>query len=106
MNAQERVYRTADGDLVPEGNERAAFLAYAVGDEITKADEAALKKRAAPANKQRRAPATKAASDKPASDPAASDQADGDQADGDQADTADASDDAEGDGDGDEAGTA
>lgn len=38
MKATERLYRTADGDLVAEGNPAAAFLAYAEGDEIDAKD--------------------------------------------------------------------
>lgn len=38
MKATQRLYRTTDGELVPEGNLKAAFLAYAVGDEIAAED--------------------------------------------------------------------
>lgn len=42
MKATERLCRTADGRLVPETHPDAAFLAYAVGKEISPADEALL----------------------------------------------------------------
>lgn len=61
MKAEERLYRTAGGELVGEDHPGAAFLAYAVGDEVSKDDEAELKKRSAPANKQRKPAANKAA---------------------------------------------
>lgn len=38
MRASQRLYRTADGDLVAEGNLAAAFLAYAEGDEVDAED--------------------------------------------------------------------
>lgn len=38
MRASERLYRTTEGELVVEGNPAAAFLAYAVGDEIAAED--------------------------------------------------------------------
>lgn len=63
MRAEARIWRTADGDLVEDGDERAAVLAYAPGDEVAKGDEAAVKKLGVPANKARRAPANKAAAD-------------------------------------------
>lgn len=37
--ASERLWRTADGRLVPDGDEAAERLAYAPGDEITARDE-------------------------------------------------------------------
>lgn len=40
MNAQERLWRTADGDLVRDGDPAAGILAYAAGDEIASADQA------------------------------------------------------------------
>lgn len=61
MHAEQRIYRTADGELVDEGHSAAAFLHYAVGDEVSKADEATLKERAKPADKARAKPSTKAA---------------------------------------------
>jgi hypothetical protein len=65
VNAAERIYRTADGELVNHRHPQAAFLAYAVGDEIAKADESKVpsnepepaaqeKARAASPNKSRR----------------------------------------------------
>lgn len=42
MKATQRLCRTADGRLVPETDPDAAFLAYAVGKEISPADEALL----------------------------------------------------------------
>lgn len=61
MIAEDRIYRTADGELVDEGDSGAAFLAYAPGDEVAEKDAAELKKRSAPANKQRKPAANKAA---------------------------------------------
>ena len=67
--ATERIYRTADGELVDGGDERAAFLAYAEGDELTAAHAAEWKRRKTPtADKQRRAPANKGTAKKPAGD--------------------------------------
>lgn len=37
--ATERLWRTADGGLVRDGDEAATLLAYTVGDEIRPADE-------------------------------------------------------------------
>lgn len=39
MRAQERLWRTADGRLVADGDPDAATLGYAVGDDISPADE-------------------------------------------------------------------
>lgn len=49
MKAEQRLCRTADGRLVPETDPDAAFLAYAVGKEISAADEALLSQPAPPA---------------------------------------------------------
>lgn len=67
MRAETRLWRTADGRLVPDGHADAALLAYTPGDEIdakdrdsvpgvdSDADEQAEPKAAAPsANKARR----------------------------------------------------
>lgn len=59
MKAEERIYATADGELVGEDDTRAAFLRYAVGDEVSSKDAAALKERKRPADKARAKPATK-----------------------------------------------
>lgn len=80
MKATERLWRTRDGeDLVRDGDPKGAFLAYAPGDEIAKADEDNMpsapdpepepdpkpepdpeaKAKPAPANKARRKPADK-----------------------------------------------
>lgn len=53
MRSEERVFATADGELVGEDDPRAAFLRYAVGDEVSEEDAAALKERAKPADKRR-----------------------------------------------------
>lgn len=45
MRAEQRLYRTADGQLVREGHVDAAFLAYLPGDEVGAKDEAQLKPR-------------------------------------------------------------
>lgn len=42
MKATERLWRTADGGLVHDGDPAAATLAYAVGDNVRSADEARL----------------------------------------------------------------
>lgn len=42
MKATQRLCRTADGRLVSETDPDAAFLAYAVGKELSAADEALL----------------------------------------------------------------
>lgn len=65
MKATERLYRTAEGELVAEGSPAAAFLAYAVGDDVDAADEAKLKSRKPAANKMAPKPEDKA-DDKPA----------------------------------------
>lgn len=61
-------WRTADGDLVPDGNPEAAILAYTRGQEIPDAtakqlgilaDESDEKAKPAPANKARTRPADK-----------------------------------------------
>lgn len=44
MNAEQRIWRTGDGELVEDGDARAAFLAYAPGDEVAASDEAAVKR--------------------------------------------------------------
>lgn len=65
MLAEERLWRTRDGEgLVRDGDPKAAFLAYAAGDEIAKADEGKVpggesKAKTAPANKARSKPADK-----------------------------------------------
>lgn len=63
MHAEHQVWATVDGELVAADHPQAAFLRYAVGDEIGKADEAALKERAKPADKARARPSTKGAAD-------------------------------------------
>jgi len=63
-----RVYRTAGGQLVADGDPRAAFLAYPVGEPIADADAAAYEQLVAPAPRR----TTKAApkpTDKAASKP-------------------------------------
>lgn len=40
MKADGRLWRTAEGGLVSDGDPAGQSLAYAAGDEITKADEA------------------------------------------------------------------
>ena len=65
----EHIWRTKDGDLVPNGHRDAAFLAYAKGDELTDhdADQRGVrgvyeeKSRRKPADKAVRKPADKAA---------------------------------------------
>lgn len=42
MRTEKRVYRTADGDLVREGDPSAAFLAYGAGDDVENRDEKAV----------------------------------------------------------------
>lgn len=42
MQAKERVYITDDGRLVGEGHHEAAFLLYAVGDDVAREHEKAL----------------------------------------------------------------
>ncbi len=42
MRADQRLWRTADGRLVADGDPDAATLAYAAGDEVAPADEAKL----------------------------------------------------------------
>lgn len=65
MRAQERLWRTRDGQgLVLDGDPDAATLAYAAGDEIAAADEgkvpgAESKQEAKPADKSRRPAANK-----------------------------------------------
>lgn len=65
--ASERLWRTADGRLVPDGDEAAERLAYAPGDEITARDEHLLSNTDKPktAAKAAAKPADKAAA-KPA----------------------------------------
>lgn len=68
MKATERLWRTADGALVRDGDPDAATLAYAAGDEVAPADEAKVpdtdqaEEKAAdkPADKSRRPVANKA----------------------------------------------
>jgi hypothetical protein len=43
QNAEFRIYRTTDGELVWENDPRGAFLAYAVGDEVQAAEVAAYR---------------------------------------------------------------
>jgi hypothetical protein len=64
MKAPERLYRTADGDVVGHGDERAAFLLVSEGKEIPEEYEAAAKKfldgskpKAKPAEPKQAAPA-------------------------------------------------
>lgn len=52
--AKERLYFTADGELVTEGDPRAAFLAAAPGDDVPDAKRAAK-----PHNKQAPTPQNK-----------------------------------------------
>lgn len=59
MRAEQRIYRTAGGELVAEDDPAAAFLAYPAGEEVASGDEAAVKALAAPADKARRAAANK-----------------------------------------------
>lgn len=54
MNADKRVYRTEDGRLVGEGHPEGAFLAYAVGDEVSPDDARKL----APKAPEKKAPPT------------------------------------------------
>lgn len=42
MKAGRRLWRTKDGGLVDDGHPTAAFLAYAAGDDLSRADEAML----------------------------------------------------------------
>ncbi len=61
--ASERLYRTADDEVVTEGDPRAAFLLAAEGDEIPEgfnAPRAKSKAADAPANKAADKPANKA----------------------------------------------
>lgn len=56
MRAEGRIWRTANGELVQDGHPDSAFLAYAEGDEIDKADENRLpgaKSSPPPPNKSR-----------------------------------------------------
>lgn len=55
-----RIYASVTGELVTEGDARAAVLRYAVGDEVTKVDQETLKQAARPEDKQRHGPANKA----------------------------------------------
>lgn len=48
MKAERRIYRTDDGRLVEEGHEDAAFLAYAVGDDVSADDAKQLAPKAPP----------------------------------------------------------
>lgn len=64
MKATQRLCRTADGRLVPETDPDAAFLAYAVGKEISAADEALLTAEVAAAVEE--APETAEVETKPA----------------------------------------
>lgn len=65
--ADRRVYRTADGQLVGEGDPQAAFLAYPVGEDVADGDVDAYralvgdraKAVAKPADKAARKPADK-----------------------------------------------
>lgn len=71
MRAGRRLWRTADGGLVADGDPAAVRLAYASGDELTEADEQLLaepehhrvdgpKSSGRPADKAGRRPADKA----------------------------------------------
>jgi hypothetical protein len=69
--ADRRVYRTADGRLVGEGDPQAAFLAYPAGEPVTDSDGDAY--RALIDDRPRVRPATKATpkpADKAAAKPA------------------------------------
>jgi hypothetical protein len=74
MIVDKRLYRTADGRLVGEGDPDAAFLAYPAGTEIPDTEavkEGLLKKAAAkPADKAAPKPADKAAHAESESEPA------------------------------------
>lgn len=61
MRAEQRICRTTDGRLVPEGDPDAAFLAYAVGDDISEADAERLKAADKPADKARKPQGNKSA---------------------------------------------
>lgn len=61
MRAEDRIFRSGDGSLVGVGDPAAAFLAYAPGDEVTAADQAAVKALSAPADKARTPGADKSA---------------------------------------------
>lgn len=58
--ATERIYKTREGVICAEGDPEVAFLAYAVGDELSADDEAALKNVASSADKAAPKPADKA----------------------------------------------
>lgn len=47
----QRLWRTADGELVPDGHPDAAFLAYGPGDQVPDADAKGLKLNAPTENK-------------------------------------------------------
>jgi hypothetical protein len=60
--AGQRLWRTEQGDIVPEGHPDAAFLVVGEGCEVPDEFEAAVAKMsAAPANKKTAAPANKGA---------------------------------------------
>lgn len=42
MQTTQRIWRTADGELVLESDDRAAFLAYGVGDDVAPAHQEAV----------------------------------------------------------------
>ena len=69
MNTPQRIYRTEDGELVAEGDLKAAYLAYGLGDEVENRDadkvKALLGEDKKPATKKAAASANKAAA-KPA----------------------------------------
>lgn len=65
MIAGQRLWRTRDGGLVPDGDQAAVTLAYAPGDEVSPADQALMptaeKAQSAPAAKVQRTARGKAA---------------------------------------------
>ena len=60
MIAEEHLWETANGDLVPTGHPDAETLKYAAGDEIPESEAKALKQAKAPANKKAGTPRNKA----------------------------------------------
>lgn len=57
--ASQRLFRTVDGRVVPEGDPESAFLLAGVGDEIPAEFEHAAKAMSAPPNKAAKQPANK-----------------------------------------------
>lgn len=53
--ATRRIWKTTDGTYVPEGDLRAAFLAYGEGDEISPVDLAPLREQVGPTASVKRA---------------------------------------------------